>query len=329
MIAVLRPGLLTTVQDAGRPGHRASGMPVAGAMDRLALAAANLLAGNAPGAAALELTLAGGTLRFEAAAFAALAGADMRATLDGRPVPGGSSFDVPAGGVLACGTAASGMRAYLAVHGGIDVPLALGSRSTYARAGVGGLEGRALRAGDRLPVGTPPGAPPELASLAPGEWPGIHPPGGEVELRMIPGPQDDLVHPEGMETLLSTRWTVTALSDRMGYRLDGPPVRLLAGADIVTDALVPGAVQVSNDGRPIVIMVDGQTAGGYVKPGVAIGPDLWRLAQARPGDGVRFRRCGMEEALAALAEERAMVGRLARRLGREAGGRGGATWPWT
>ncbi len=329
MIAVLRPGLLTTVQDAGRPGHRASGMPVAGAMDRLALAASNLLAGNAPGAAALELTLAGGTFRFESPALAALAGADMRAALDGRPIPGGTSFQVPAGGVLAMGAAVRGVRAYLAVHGGVDVPAVLGSRSTYGRAGVGGHEGRALRAGDRLPVGASTGAPPEPAALAPGEWPEIHPPGGEVELRLMPGPQDDLVHPEGMEALLSTRWTVTALNDRMGYRLDGPPVRLLAGADIVTDALVPGAVQVSNDGRPIVIMVDGQTAGGYVKPGVVIGPDLRRLAQARAGDGVRFRRCDMEEALRALAEERALVGRLARRLGREAGGPGGATWPWT
>ncbi|HEU4381963.1 MAG TPA: biotin-dependent carboxyltransferase family protein [Anaeromyxobacteraceae bacterium] len=329
MIAVVKAGLLTTVQDGGRPGHRASGMPVAGAMDRLSLAAANLLAGNAPGTAALELTLVGGTFRFEAPALAALAGADMRAALDGRAVAPWSSFRAPAGGVLALGMAASGVRAYLAVHGGIEVPPVLGSRSTYARAGVGGFHGRALRAGDRLPAGAPAGPPPELASLAPGERPEMHPPGVEVELRMLLGPQDDLVHPEGMEALLSTRWTVTPLNDRMGYRLGGPPVRLRGGADIVTDALVPGAVQVSNDGRPIVIMVDGQTTGGYLKPGVVIGPDLRRLAQARTGDGVRFRRCTMQEALEAVADERARWGRLARRLGREAGGRGGETWPWT
>ena len=304
MIAVVKPGLLTTVQDAGRFGHRASGMPVAGAMDRLALAIANRLAGNDPGAAALELTLVGGTFRFEWEVIAALAGAELPASLDGQPIPTGTPFHAPAGATLTLGVASRGVRAYLAVQGGIGVPRLLGSRSTYARAGFGGFEGRALRAGDRLPVGNAPGNASPGAALLPGEFPELAAPGSTVTLRVIPGPQEELFHPEGLETLHRATWKVTTQNDRMGYRLDGPPVRLMGAADIVTDAVVPGAVQVSGDGRPMVLMVDCQTTGGYAKPFTVIGPDLRRLAQARAGDGVRFLRCTQAEAVAALEEER-------------------------
>ena len=304
MITVVKPGLLTTVQDAGRFGHRASGMPVAGAMDRLALAIANHLAGNGPGAAALELTLVGGTFRFERGVIAALAGAEFPASLDGRPIPSGTSFHATAGATVTLGIARRGVRAYLAVQGGIDVPVLLGSRSTYARAGFGGFEGRALRAGDRLPIGEAPGDALPGSSLLPGELRELAAPGSTVTLRVIPGPQEDLFHPEGLERLHGTTWMVTTQNDRMGYRLDGPPVRLMGAADIVTDAVVPGAVQVSGDGKPMVLMVDCQTTGGYAKPFTVIGPDLRRLAQARAGDGVRFLRCTQAEAVAALEEER-------------------------
>jgi antagonist of KipI len=303
MIAVLKPGMLTTVQDAGRPVHRASGMPVAGAMDRLAFAVANRLAGNQPGAAALELTLLGGAFRFEEGATVALAGAPIPATLDGRPVEAGVPLHVPAGSTLTLGVAGRGVRTYLAVRGGIDVPILLGSRSTYLRAAFGGFEGRALRAGDRLPVGPPPRVPP-AGPAPPGGFPEVPGPGSGVELRVISGPQDDRFAPEGMDTLLGVAWKVTTLNDRMGYRLDGPAVRLLEGADIVTDAVIPGAVQVSGDGKPMVLMLDCQTTGGYAKPFTVIGPDLRRLAQARAGQEVRFVRCTQEEAVAALAEER-------------------------
>ena len=305
MIAVLKPGLLTTVQDAGRFGYRASGMPVAGAMDRLALVVANVLAGNEPGAAALEMTLVGGSFRFEVTGIGAIAGAEIRAALDGMPVASGAPFVAPAGATLTLGIASRGVRAYLAVRGGIDVPVLLGSRSTHARAGFGGFEGRALRAGDRLSVGEAPGNASPGAALLPGEFPELAAPGSTVTLRVIPGPQEDLFHPEGLETLHGATWKVTAQNDRMGYRLDGPPARLRGAADIVTDAVVPGAVQVSGDGRPIVLMMDCQTTGGYAKPFTVIGPDLRRLAQARAGDGVRFIRCTQAEAVAALAEERA------------------------
>jgi antagonist of KipI len=321
LIAVLRPGLLTTVQDLGRPGYRAWGLPVAGAVDPLALAAANLLAGNPPGTAALELTLLGGAFRFEAGAAAALAGAEMGARLDGVPVPSGSSFRAPAGSTLELGPATLGVRAYLAVRGGIDVPPVLGSRSTYTRAAVGGLEGRALRAGDVLPVGKARGRAPGPRRLSPEDRPGLPGAGDTVTLRVLPGPQDDLLPADALAALLATPWTVTNLNDRMGYRLDGPPLRLEGGADIVTDGLLPGAVQVASDGRPMILLVDAQTAGGYAKPVTVIAPDLRWLGQARAGHRVRLARIGMEEALAAVRAEREAREGLARRLG--TAGRGG------
>jgi biotin-dependent carboxylase-like uncharacterized protein len=315
----VRSGLLCTVQDAGRPGWRAFGMPVAGAMDRLALAAANLLAGNDPGAAAVELTLAGGTWRFETTALAALGGADLSATLDGSPLPPWCSFRAPAGSTLAFGAPRAGVRAYLAVRGGIDVPPVLGSRSTYTRAAVGGLEGRALRAGDRLPVGHLAGRGPPPLALEPGEVP---PCGGSARLRVLLGPQQDRFAEKGLASFVGTAWKVTPQNDRMGYRLDGPPVRLRGAADILTDPLVPGAVQVTGNGLPIAMMVDCHTTGGYAKIATIIGPDLRRLAQARAGDEIRFAACRQADAVAALRRERAWLERLARRIGRAARGNG-------
>jgi biotin-dependent carboxylase-like uncharacterized protein len=319
VIAVVRAGLLCTVQDAGRPGWRASGMPVAGAMDRLALAAANLLAGNEPGAAAIELTLAGGTWRFETAALAAVAGADLSASLDGSPVPPWSSFLAPAGSTLAFGAPRTGVRAYLAARGGIAVPPVLGSRSTYTRASLGGLEGRALRTGDRLPVGRPAGRGPPPLALGSEEVP---PCGGSARLRVLLGPQQDRFTEEGLADFLGTAWKVTPQNDRMGYRLDGPPVRLRGTADILTDPLVPGALQVSGNGLPIAMMMDCQTTGGYAKIATVIGPDLRRLAQARVGDEIRFVACRQADAVAALRAERDWLDGLARAIGRTAAGNG-------
>jgi biotin-dependent carboxylase-like uncharacterized protein len=309
VIAIVRGGLLSTVQDAGRSGHRASGLPVAGAMDRAALAAANVLAGNDAGAAALELTLAGGALRFERPALAALAGGDLSATLDGAPLPAWGSFRAGEGAVLAFGAPRSGVRAYLAVRGGIAVPAVLGSRSTYTRARVGGLAGRALAPGDLLPVGRPRG--PAPAPFVPGPA-AIPPCGGGATVRVIPGPQHARFGEAGVAAFLATAWRVTPANDRMGYRLDGPPVPLPTGADILTDPVLPGAVQVANDGRPIVMMVDAQTTGGYAKIATVIGPDLRLVAQARAGEVLRFVACGQAEAVAALRAERAWLAALAR-----------------
>jgi antagonist of KipI len=311
-VEVVAPGLFTTVQDLGRPGWRAFGMPAAGAADRQALVTANLLAGNPPGAAALELTLQGGTFRFEAPGYAALAGADLRATLDGAPVRAWSAFPVRTGATLALGGATAGVRAYLALHGGIEVPPLLGSRSTYTRAGVGGHEGRRLRAGDRLPVrraGAPPGGP---RALGPSMVPRYEDP---LELRVLLGPQDDAFSTHGRETFLGAEFRVTDRNDRMGWRLDGPAVEHAGAADIVSDAVLPGAVQVPGEGRPIIMGVDAQTTGGYAKIATVIGPDLARLAQARPGATVRFRCVSEEEAVGAIRREREAWARLAAALG--------------
>jgi biotin-dependent carboxylase-like uncharacterized protein len=312
VIEVLAPGLLTTVQDLGRPGWRAFGMPGAGAADRHAFAVANLLAGNPPGAAALELTLQGGAFRFERPGFAALAGAEMGAALDGRPVRGWSAFRAGAGATLALGGAARGVRAYLAVRGAIDVAPVLGSRSTYLRAGVGGLGGRALRLGDRVPVGEATGPDPAPRALAPSLVPGY---GDALVLRAMPGPQDGLFRPEALAVLFGETWRVGARSDRMGWRLEGPALAHAGAADVVSDAVLPGAVQVPGDGRPIVLGVDAPTVGGYAKIATVIGPDLARLAQARPGAMVRFRRCAEGEAVEVVRAERRALDALAAALG--------------
>ncbi len=314
MITVLKPGLLTTVQDAGRPGHRASGLPVAGAMDWLACALANLLAGNPPDAAVLEMTLLGGTFRFERAGQAAVCGADMQGTLRGEPVASGTSFPVKAGDELAFRGARSGCRAYLAVLGGIDVPVVLGSRSTYFRAAVGGFQGRALRAGDVLPVGNSPGGPSEPRALPPDLLPSY---GSTASLRVLLGPQDDHFTAAGIATFLGSTYRVTNQNDRMGYLLDGPTIERNRGPDIVSDALCPGAVQVPGSGRPLVMMADAQTVGGYTKIATVIGPDLGRLAQAKLGDSVKFGACTDAEAVEAVRAERLLLEEVATWLGRK------------
>lgn len=309
-MTVVEPGLLTTVQDKGRWGYQSFGMPVAGVMDRYALAAANLLAGNPEDAAVLEMTLQGGVFRFDGDSRAAVCGADMGAELDGRKIPNWSCVDIPAGGVLRFGFAAEGCRAYLAPAGGIDVPLIQGSRSTFLKAGIGGFGGRALRAGDELGTG-PAGHCAER--VLPAQFVPRY--GPDIVLRVLPGPQDDYFTPAGLETFFSESYRIANEADRMGYRLEGPPVAHKGAADIVSDALCQGAVQIPGHGRPIVMMADRQTCGGYAKIGTVIGPDLRLLAQGKPGDRVRFVRVGVEQAEAALYEERATYGLIRAALG--------------
>jgi antagonist of KipI len=311
VIQVVRPGLLSTVQDEGRPGYLAFGVPLSGAIDADSYALANLLAGNPRGAAAVEMTLLGGTFLFEEDAYVGIAGADMEAVLDRERVAPGSAFPIPRGGVLAFASARGGCRTYLAVRGGIDVPPFLGSRSTYTRAAVGGLGGRALAAGDLIPVGpSPPPPPPRVVRRG-----GLPRSPREITLRVLLGPQDDRFSPEGLATFLGSAYSVTNRNDRMGYRLEGPAVRHRDGPDIVSDALLPGAVQVPGSGTPIVMMADAQTVGGYTKIAAVIGADLPALAQATRGDAVRFARCGQEEAVRALRRARARLDAIAAELG--------------
>ena len=303
MFTVINPGLLSTVQDQGRTGYRAFGMPVSGAMDRYAATMANLLAGNAPDAAVVEMTMLGGRFSFSRPAYVAVCGADMQGELNGNKIKNWSGFRLAEDDELAFGYAVSGCRSYLAFRGGIDVPKIMGSRSTCLRAQLGGHAGRALRAGDLLAMG---GGAPGIPTLQPTELsPRLVPEySNHVQLRMMLGPQDDLFTSEGINTILNSEYTVSAQNDRMGYRLQGPAIAHRNGADIVSDALCPGAIQVPGSGMPIIMGVDCPTTGGYAKIATVIGADLSKLAQTKAGDKISFVQCTDAEAVAALIAER-------------------------
>ncbi len=309
MITIVKPGLLTTIQDEGRWGYQAYGMPVSGAMDRYAYRTANILAGNAAGAAAFEMTMLGATYRFETEALIAICGADMQATLNGEPVSNWSALSVQAGSELSFQFAAQGCRAYLAVQGGVDVPPVLGSRATYTRGQVGGKDGRALKAGDVIARGQASAHAFCQPKCLPAEW--IPALGDQIAIRVLAGPQGDYFTEGGMETFFSSQYVISDEADRMGYRMDGAKIEHSKKPDIVSDALCLGAIQVPGHGMPIVMMADRQTTGGYAKIGTVIGPDLWKLAQAKPGDTVRFIRCTDEEAVEALRAENSRYEQLA------------------
>ncbi|HET8627250.1 MAG TPA: 5-oxoprolinase/urea amidolyase family protein [Thermomicrobiales bacterium] len=301
-LRVVAPGLQTTVQDLGRHGYGRFGLPVAGALDDHALRWANLLAGNDPGAAALEIPLLGPTLTLEAdrPVVAALAGADLGATLDGAPLAPWRAFTWRPGQTLALGGCHAGMRAYLAVRGGVAVPAVFGSRSTDPRGGIGGLGGRALRAGDRVPLAPDAGGDGAALALPADLVPAY---GQEAAVRVVLGPQDDRFTPDAIVTFLSSPYRVTRDADRMGLRLEGPALAFRdgpAGADILSEGIATGAIQVPGHGQPIVLLAAHQTTGGYAKIATVIGADLWRLGQARPGDAVRFRAVSVAEAQEAL-----------------------------
>lgn len=298
-VEVVDPGLLTTVQDLGRFGFQKYGVPTSGAMDQTALRAANLLVGNEEAAAGLESTGEGPSLRALSDLIVAVLGAEMEPRVDGRPIEDGAAALVRSGEVLELGRARQGLRAYLAIAGGIDVPVMLGSRSTCLPAAFGGLIGRPLRRGDRLAIGRADDRPLGLKGrrLPPGWW---IPVGEVVTLRVVLGPQDDQFTADGIRTFLGAEYRLTPEMDRMGVRLQGPPIAHRSGADIISDSIPLGAVQVPADGQPIVLLADRQTTGGYTKIAVVIREDTYRLAQATPGQVVRFRQISMAEAHACL-----------------------------
>lgn len=308
-IEVIDGGMLTTVQDLGRYGYQRYGVPTSGALDRFSLRAANRLVGNADDSAGLEVTLVGPRLTFLVPATIALTGANLTARLDGRPVPRWQSVLVDAGAVLSFGQPRDGLRAYLAVAGGIDVPVVLGSRSTYTRSKLGGVAGRPLKAGDILHLC---GDRPVLLGGALRMPEASRPVYGHAQgLRVVLGPQADRFTPRGIDTFLSSSYTVAPQSDRMGYRLTGPAIEHLRGPDIVSDGTPFGAVQVAGDGVPIVLFADRGTAGGYTKIATVIGPDLPRLAQAAPGDTITFARVELDAAYAAVREQERQIDSIA------------------
>jgi KipI family sensor histidine kinase inhibitor len=310
-IEVLDGGLLTTVQDLGRVGYQRYGVPVAGAADAASLRVANFLVGNEPGAAALECTAMGPTLRFLRTTIVAICGANLGPVLergDRGPweIPPEISFLVRAGNVLRFAGRQAGYRGYLSVAGGLGVPEVLGSRSTYLTSALGGLLGRALERGDILK------ALPSESHPSPGRRWGSDSMtvSSETVVRVVFGLQEDYFYKKAKETLTSSEYTVAASSDRMGCRLDGPSLRHKTAREIVSDGIVLGAVQVPPDGKPIVMLADRATVGGYPKLGTVIGADIRRLAQLMPGERLRFEAVDLAQAAEVLravrrAEEKA------------------------
>lgn len=311
MIVVLKPGMLASVQDLGRHGHRQRGICPGGALDTLALTMANRLVGNPDEAAGLELTMGGCELRFDTATRIALAGDDFGAQLDGMPIWPCWSVPVQAGQTLklvGANVAAGkkGMRTWLAVAGGIDVPPVLGSRSTDLKAGFGGLAGRALKKGDRLPLGAPALNSAQLArrrfGVRPPEWAIDSRDFGEaIPLRVMPGPESGLFTPASLAAMSREPWRITPQSNRMGSRLEGPVLERKRAGDMLSSGVIPGTIQVPPSGQPIILMGDAQTTGGYPRIAVVIRADLWKLAQAPLGGMLRLVQVDAAEALQAWA----------------------------
>ena len=330
MLEIIAGGIQTTVQDIGRRGKLALGIPPSGAQDAFALRVANLLVGNPnggplllrddPGSAGLEIALGGLKARAETDLVLALTGADVGAAIDGVPVRPWTSVLMRAGEVLACGISRKGARAYLSVHGGLDVPLYLGSRATHLSGKFGGFEGRKLKAGDRLPVAA---AKADLGGLAGRAWPLDLVPAYEPpwEVRVVAGPEAHLFTDESVALFHDTFWKLNSKADRTGMRYIGPPLNFKPGrpqyliedagqdpSNIVIDPGAPvGTIQVPSGIEPIVLAVDSPSVGGYARIAVVISIDMSRIGQTRPMEETRFVRVSHDEAVALLRHQEAMI----------------------
>ena len=320
-VQVLNGGLLTTVQDAGRFGAQKYGVIVSGAMDRVSMRVANLLVGNDEGEGVLEVTMFGTKLLFERDQLVAITGGELQPTIDGIKAPMWRPVLIKRGSVLQFKSAVSGCRTYLAFAGGIDVPVLMGSKSTYLRAGIGGLSGRALQKGDHFTCG-------ELVSdisrsfiqqleqkNQPVTW--------SVEytqldlfdnneaIRIMHGSEFLRFRPESRHAFFSTPYKITTHSDRMGYRLEGEPLQLSEKFDLLSEGVTYGTIQVPSSGQPIILMADRQTTGGYPKIGQVISADLPRLAQIQPNTEILFAEVTLEQAEVALFETEKIIADIA------------------
>lgn len=312
-LTVLKPGMLTTVQDLGRWGWQGSGVPVAGPMDAYSHRLANRLLGNPDGAAALEVTLLGPELRADAEVVCAVAGASFVLTVNGRPVEMHRPFAVRAGEVLKFGARGAGARASLAIAGGIALEPVFGSRATSLISRMGPVP-RPLAAGDRLPIDEPAWMAGHDAlpsqTLARRQGRALRMPEDGVRVRVIPGPHEAMFTDDARQTLLASRYVVTPQSNRMGYRLEGTPLSHLSAADILSDATPIGTLQVPASGQPILLMADRQTTGGYPKIATVITADLPLAGQLAPGDWIEFIACTRAEALDALRRREARLAEI-------------------
>jgi biotin-dependent carboxylase-like uncharacterized protein len=303
-ITVLNPGLLTTVQDQGRIGYQQFGVSVSGVMDPRSASLANILVGNDEKEAVLECTMMGPHLQFNQANCIAITGGDLMPTLDGKPIPNYTAVKVEAGQVLKFTMPKTGCRAFIAFAGGLDIPEVMGSRSTYMKAKIGGVEGRKLAKDDVIGFRAPKA---ELKNMNFRSMASEFVPRKEYTVRVVLGPQDDYFTDAGIQTFLSEVYSVTAEFDRMGCRLEGAVIQHKDGGDIISDGIAFGAIQVPSSGQPIIMLGDRQTTGGYTKIANVISVDFRILAQLKQGDKVRFEKVSVKAAQDALLTQRAAL----------------------
>jgi len=292
LFKVAKPGLFTTVQDIGRYGYLKYGVPISGAMDTFSFVAANLLVKNPLNSACLETTLIGPELQALKKTQIAVTGGEIPIDINGHKASMWQTIEVQESDVISFGKTESGCRAYMSIKGGINTPQVLRSRSTYVRGGFGGIDGRQLRSGDII-KGFPTISL-ERSYAFPEEfipkYTDFH------KICVVLGPQADMFTEKGIETFLTSEYTITSEADRMGYRLEGPNTEYRAKAEVISDPLLPGAMQIPPNGKPIVIMRDAQTTGGYPKIAAAITPDISLLGQAKPSDKIKFSKITTHEA---------------------------------
>lgn len=292
LFQVIKPGLLTTFQDLGRTGYQEYGVVVAGAMDDFSLQIANLLVGNQRDDAGLEVTMMGPVLKVIEDSVIAITGGNLSPRVNGQPAPMWKSFEVKEGQLVEFGQPMEGIRSYISVAGGFDLPAVMGSNSTYLKAKIGGLNGRALEKEDIL-YGNEDVHPVTGRSLHYDEIPKYQ---KEVTVRVVLGPHQDAFTDEAIKTFLSSNYEITPQSDRMGFRLKGPELTHKTTADIISEAIPLGGIQVPANGQPIILMADRQTTGGYTRIATVISTDISLLAQAAPGAVVRFEEVSVEGA---------------------------------
>lgn len=299
-IKVITPGMLSTIQDGGRKGFAAMGFNASGVMDVRSYHIANALVGNFTDEAVIEMTYLGGSFKFLESNYIAITGADMSPKIDGVPVEMYTTVFVKQDETLTFSAAKSGMRAYIAVRGGIDVPVIMGSRSTNLKCKLGGLDGRPLKAGDIVPCrDVYDEFHKHLIHSVPKEDFGSD----EITVRVLLGPQDDYFTEHGIKTFLNSTYTVTNESDRMGCKLSGEKIEYKNTVDIISDGIVFGSIQIPRTGNPIIMLADRQTTGGYAKIATVISVDLPLLAQARPGTKVHFKLIDRQKAERLLKQE--------------------------
>lgn len=292
--------MLTTVQDLGRRGYQGVGVPVSGPMDAYSHRLANQLLGNDPSAAALEITLVGPELLAEGDLVCAAAGADISLTVNGKPAPMNEPFRVRAGARLRCGTRLAGARMTLAVQGGFDLPPTLGSRATHLASRMGPFGGRALRPGDVLPVGS-------LSAVRALAGHPLDIPQGGGRVRVLPAAHRERFTDDAWGLLIHARFAINPQSNRMGYRLDGPTLEHVRGADILSEAMPCGAIQVPASGQPILLLAERATTGGYATIANVITADLPIAGQLAPGDWIEFDAVNRDDAIAALRRREAAL----------------------